>query len=283
MVSEHEKGYSTAIWDFAILGLMVLVFLLAISEVTRGVAIGIGVLVPSGVGLLLLAIGMADRFMKGGTGGPGSSVMYDVATAGLVGVVVLMAISPSTRGVAIALGVGIPWGAGILVFAVVLVMGFVQILSAQRTESNFSSLGPEEERQFVPQERNMRANEKSANMLGFGLGGGLFVLGMIVTVGMYSPCYRYCKHAPTACKTEQQVSTWKASCDTTCGRLEDEANLQLLKPTGEDRKGTAMESVSGKEYVEALDACNFANGAGVTCEKIVEKATAMGLWCPDSK
>lgn len=283
MASEQEKGYSTAIWDFGLIGLMALVFLLAISEATRGIAIGIGVGIPAGLGLLLLVIGMGDRFMKGGAGGPGSSVLFDVLTAGLVAGVILMSLSPSTRGLAIALGVGIPWGAGLLVFAVVLVLGLVQILGAQRSDSDFSSLAPEEERLFVPQERNMRANEKSANMLGFGIGGGLFVLGMIVTVGMYSPCYRYCKHAPTACKTDKAVADWKASCDSTCGRLEGETGLQVLKPTGEDRKGTAMEPVSGKEYVEALDACNFANGAGVTCEKIVEKATAMGLWCPDEK
>jgi hypothetical protein len=209
--------------------------------------------------------------------GSNTTLMVDLAMAALIAVTVLLAISPSTRGMAIGLGIAIPWAIGLIM----LVVGTIDMLlkSSKSGDQDFSSFAPNEERLFVGHERAMRGNSSRANLVGFGLAGAAFALGLFVTMGLYTPCTSFCEHAPTSCNDSQKLS-WKATCDSSCARLEGMSGLSLMKPTGEEHK-LVTQPVSGTEYVQGLSACNFANGAGPACEEVVKRATEMGLWCPE--
>ncbi len=217
--------------------------------------------------------------------GTNTTLLADLGLIALVVIVSLMAILPGTRQFAIALGVGVPWGIGLLVFLIAGAGTLVAFLGRSKSDQDFSSLPPNEERMFVGHEKTMRANESRANLLGFGLAGLAFVLGLVVTMGLYTPCTNFCDHPPPTCK-EGAAQAWKASCEQQCSGLEHQMGLQLLKlapnqdPEAKEKK-MEMASVSGTEYVQALSACSFAGGTGPTCEKVVEKATSMGLWCPE--
>jgi hypothetical protein len=199
-----------------------------------------------------------DEMQKGSN----TTMMVDLAMTALVAVTCLLAIT---------------WGVGLIM----VVVGLIDILmkSSKSGDQDFSSFPPNEERQFVGHERYMRANSSRANLLGFGLAFLGFVAGLGITLGLYTPCTAFCEHAPTSCNDTQKMS-WKASCESTCGRLEAMSGLQVMKPMGEEHKMVTV-PVSGSEYVQSLNACNFANGAGPACEEVVKRATEMGLWCPE--
>lgn len=225
---------------------------------------------------------MSDELPQKGTN---TTLLVDIGIIVVVALVALMAILPATRQFAIALGIGVPWGVGLIAAGVALVGGLLAFLGRSKSEVDFSSLPPNEERMFVGHEKTMRANTGRANLIGFGLAGCAFVLGLAVTLGMYTPCTQFCDHAPPTCK-EGAITQWKASCEQQCGGLEHQMGLQLLKVAASQEadvkeKRLEMVSVSGTEYVQALAACSFAGGNGATCEKVVEKATSMGLWCPE--
>ncbi len=211
-----------------------------------------------------------------------STLMVDLGIGVIVVVTGLLAISPATRPMAIAVGGGIPAGLGV----VVLLYGMFSMVMTRgkASDQDFSSFAPADERAFVGHERFMRSNESRANLLGFGAAGLMFLIGIGITAGLYSPCTNFCDHAPPTCK-ENTLAAWKASCESQCSKLEGTSGLQVLKMKAgqeqEKEKKFEMQPVSGTEYVQALSACSFAGGTGQTCEKVVEKATEMGLWCPE--
>jgi hypothetical protein len=225
---------------------------------------------------------MSDEIMQKDSGN--STMLVDIGIGVIVVVTGLLAISPSTRPLAIAVGGGIPAGLGV----VVLLWGMISnmLTRGKASDQDFSSFAPAEERNFVGHERLMRSNESRANLIGFGAAGGMFLLGLLITVGLYSPCTNFCDHAPPTCK-DNAIAAWKASCESQCAVLERASGLQVLKLAAgqegstEKEKKMEMQPVSGAEYVQALSACSFAGGNGPTCEKVVEKATSMGLWCPE--
>ncbi len=51
----------------------------------------------------------------------------------------------------------------------------------------FSSLPPEEEREFVVFEQRTVEASKSANMIGWGIAGGMLLLTLIIVVGFWAP------------------------------------------------------------------------------------------------
>ncbi len=288
-MSENDKGNSTAMWDFGLLGLIILVFLLALSEGTRPFAIGLGVGVPFGLGVLLLVVAMIDRTTKGKMEMDTSTITMILTVLAMAGVA-LLALSPATRPFAIALGISVAV-IGALIFVIVGAMAAISGLGAARQDHDFSSLPPQEEQLFVAHEHAMLANSKASNMIGFGVAGVVFVIALAITGAGYTPCYKYCKHTPTTCKTDQQVADFKASCESACGNLEGMSGLTLLKPVeggetegegSQAHKKLAPRAVGGKEYVEQLEACNFANGAGETCDEPVKRALGLKLWCPEN-
>lgn len=283
MASENDGSNSTKIWDIATVALMAVVLVMAFSDATRPYAIGIGVFVPMGLGVIAGLLAIIDGFVKGGKSDAGAAtIILDVGMVLLVIAVIGLAISPGTRPLAIAIGIFVPAGGG-LIATLVGMVDYILKHGTSKDDKNFSSLAPEEERSFLGHERFMRANEGRANLIGFGSAGALFVVGMVVTLGLYTPCFKFCQHAPSGCKTEAQLSAFKASCQTSCANLEKMAGLQISRaqPGLEKERRLAMEPVSGTEFVQALEACSFANGAGSTCEKVVEKAISMGLWCEE--
>ncbi len=210
----------------------------------------------------------------------------DFVVVGAIGVVLLLAVGNRTRPFAIAIGVGVP----LLGVVAVGLFGLLQALGRRdhsMGDADFSSLGAAEERTFVGHEKLMRSNSSRANKIGFGIAGAIFVVAVAVVMGLYTPCNKFCEHVPSSCKSDEQARNFKASCEASCGKLESGQGLQLLKTTegvaeGEQKdKKLALQSVSGREFVDALSACSFSNGAGHTCEKVVEKAIEMGLWCPE--
>jgi hypothetical protein len=206
----------------------------------------------------------------------------DVAMVLLVVVVMLMAISSATRPLAIGLGAFVPAGIGVVVLLVAGIDMFMKRGSGTG-DSDFSSFYPTEERAFVTHEKTMRANSSRASFVGFGIAGVLFVLGMIITLGLYSPCTNFCDHAPGSCKTDAAVASWRAGCESACGRLENTPGLSILKSRpNEDSKNATMQPVAGTEYVSTLSACAFSGGNGAVCEEVVKRATSMGLWCPET-
>jgi hypothetical protein len=149
---------------------------------------------------------------------------------------------------------------------------------------NFSSFDPEVERTFVPFERSMRENTKRALTIGFGIGGGLFVLAALVVGFLYTPCSNYCSKPPSSCKADSDIAAFKRNCENACSALEHTSGLKLLHENKDEKTGkseTSTESVSGREYVEALTACAFSGGAGTTCQEVVSNATGRGLWCAE--
>jgi len=217
--------------------------------------------------------------------GSNTTLLIDLSLIGVIVVVALLAIMPSTRPLAIAVGIGVPWGVGLIAGVVGIVGALIASLGRSKSEVDFSSLPPNEERMFAGHEKTMRANESRANTIGFGLAGAAFVIGLIVTMGLYTPCTNFCDHPPPTCK-DATATAWRNSCEQQCAALEHQSGLQLLKvavdqdPTAKEKK-MEMQPVGGAEYVTALSACSFAGGTGQSCEKVVEKATQMGLWCPE--
>ena len=105
--------------------------------------------------------------------------------------------------------------------------------------------------------------------------------GLVITTALYTPCTKFCERPPSGCKTDKQMADFRATCEQSCSALEKQKGLTLWKTTAE--KKMATETVSGGEYVEALVACSFANGAGAACEKVVGNATKLGLWCAEEQ
>jgi hypothetical protein len=220
-----------------------------------------------------------ERAMDEMTAPKGTGTLFvDLGIGALIVVVLLLAISPATRPLAIGLGIGVPWIVGVVSLLLGMIDQFVKRGSGTG-DSDFSSFGPSEERAFVTHEKTMRANGARANLIGFGLAGGLFVLGLLVTGALYTPCTQFCDHPPATCKSDSSVASWRATCESTCSRLESTPGLSLLKG---QQGATSMQPVGGTEYVQALGSCSFSNGAGAICEEVVKRATSMGLWCPET-
>jgi len=227
-----------------------------------------------------------------------ASMVWDIAMVAVIVVCGGLGLLETLRPFSIALGAIIWPGIGVALAAFTLVVSFMTVLGRKSTgDKDFSSLPPEEERSFVVFEKTKRSNASRSNLIGFGIAGAMLLVGLVVTLGMYSPCTAFCERAPSTCKGTE-ADKWKAGCDASCGTLEKSAGLQILRPkastetTAEKDAATAAQTtkektleavaVSGSEYVQALSACSFANGAGASCEKIIEKATSMGLWCTDT-
>jgi len=214
----------------------------------------------------------------------------------LIGITVLgaavlaLALSPSTRPFAIALGGGVPAGLGVIALLVGALDAFMK-RDKSTGDQNFSSFPDAEERSFIVQEKTMRANGHAANVIGWGIAAGGLLLGALIVAALYSPCYQYCQRPAGSCDTEDKASAFKRTCENACASLEKQSGLQVLQPTGNKVKNSegkeetemAMRPVTGTEYLQTLAGCSFAGGAGRVCEKVVENATSLGLWCPEKK
>lgn len=206
----------------------------------------------------------------------------DIALIGLVVVVILMSFSPSLRPMAIGIGIVVPWAGGMIAF-LAYILGAIANRDTSTGDANFSSFFPEQERAFVGHEKRMREISSRASLMGFGIAGTLFVIGLGVTLGMYTPCTNFCDHPPGSCKSDKTMADWRAGCATACARLESTPGMQMLKAkSAENTKETVMTVVSGTEYVEALSACSFSGGLGNVCEEVTKRAVTMGLWCPET-
>ncbi len=225
-----------------------------------------------------------------------SSLVWDIAMVGVIVACGGLGLLETLRPFSIALGAIIWPGIGVILAAFTLVVSFMTVLGRKSTgDKDFSSLPPEEERSFVVFEKTKRGNASRSNLIGFGIAGAMLLVGLVVTLGMYSPCTAFCVRPPSTCKGGD-ADKWKVGCDASCGTLEKSAGLTILRPKASTETNAEKDAnplapkektleaiaVSGSEYVQALSACSFANGAGASCEKIIEKATSMGLWCTDT-
>ena len=218
-----------------------------------------------------------------------SSVLFYYATFAVTALVIgLGAGVASLRPYMIAVGIFVPSGVGLIMF----LLGAIELIqhrSHASGEADFSSLSPEAERAFVVHEKTMRANSGQADKIGWGIAALLFVVGAGVSAGLYTPCTRYCARPPSGCKTDAQIADFKANCENRCRSLEAQNDLHMLRNTGEVQAGKnatrklVKTPVSGSEYVEGLEGCSFAGGAGQICEEVVKRATSLGLWCEEKK
>lgn len=125
-------------------------------------------------------------------------------------------------------------------------------------DADFSSFSPAEERTFLPFERLMQNNGRRAARLGLGLAAIGFVVGSLVVAILYTPCARYCERPPTSCRNDIQSAEWKRTCDSACAGFERQ---------------------HGKDFVETLTGCAFANSTAGKCDVVTKAATSVGLWC----
>jgi hypothetical protein len=148
---------------------------------------------------------------------------------------------------------------------------------------DFSSFDREVEVTFVPFERNMKENEKRAFTIGFGIAGAIGAAAALVVLFLYTPCSNFCTRPPGSCKTDQEISAFKANCEDACRSLEHSSGLKLVHEEKDEtgKSNTVTQDVSGTAYVQALAGCAFGGGAGLTCEEVVKNATARGLWCAE--
>ncbi len=151
---------------------------------------------------------------------------------------------------------------------------------------DFSSFDPDQEKAFVPFEAAMKDNERRANLLGYGIAGGFFVVAALAVVVLYTPCSRFCDRPPAACKTDQEIKAFEANCTSACRALESERGLTIVRETKNDKTGQMedhTDKVDGTEYVDNLASCAFSGGGGLTCEAITKYAATKGLWCLEKK
>jgi len=218
------------------------------------------------------------------------SLIWDLAMLAVIALSGVLGLVEALRPIAIGLG-AVAWP--VFGFGTVVVMMILNaaIGRSGTGDKDFSSMPPEEERSFIVFEKSTRANAKKAMTIALIVGGVMALCGVLVGFVLYTPCTAFCERAPSTCKGSQ-IDTWKAGCSNSCSNLEHQSGLTITKPkkyatAGEADAATSQKEletvgVSGTEYVQALNACSFANGAGATCEKIVEKAVSMGLWCPET-
>jgi hypothetical protein len=171
----------------------------------------------------------------------------------------------------------------------------VACYSLKKTEEHvaelkdFSSFDPEQEKAFVPFEAFMKANEKRANNLGFGIGGGFFLVAALAVVALYTPCSRFCDRPPIACKGDAEIAAFKRSCESSCASLERERGLSIVREvkikTTDNKEAFEgrPDKIDGTEFVDMLASCAFSGGGGATCESITKYATTKGLWCEEKK
>ena len=219
------------------------------------------------------------------------SLIWDLAMLAVIALCGVLGLVEALRPIAIGLG-AVAWPVFGVVTTIAMMILAAAIGRSGTGDKDFSSLPPDEERHFVVFEKTTRANAKSAMTMALIVGGVMAVCGVMVGFVLYTPCTAFCERAPSTCKGSA-IDTWRAACPGQCSNLEHQSGLTVTKPkkyatAGEADAATSQKeletvSVNGTEYVQALNACSFANGAGATCEKIVEKATSMGLWCPESK
>lgn len=212
-----------------------------------------------------------------------SSWYYIVTFAGVLLVMLLGNLAPlgsATKSIAIAIGIFVPSGIGLAMLLLGALERF-QHRGHATGDADFSSWSTVEERAFVGHEKAMRANEGRASAIGWGVAGAMFVLGLLLTWLLYTPCTRLCDRPPGVCTTEKQIADWRAGCASSCAALEKQGGLQLLKHSTEDDKKLSLQPVSGAEYVDSLASCVFANGAGPICERLTGEVTKVGLWCAE--
>ena len=160
---------------------------------------------------------------------------------------------------AIGIGVFVPWVIGLVIFGIAIVSSVLNRGHGDG-QKDFSSFSPAEERAFVGHEQLMRNNSKRAAFVGFGIGGALFLAATGIVFACYTPCSKYCERPPSACKTDAQIATFKANCESSCGTLEKQ---------------------HGQTFVETLTACAFSNSVSGGCEAPTQAAISSGLWCEE--
>ena len=146
---------------------------------------------------------------------------------------------------------------------------------------NFSSFSPEEEKAFVPYEAATRNRARLAAKWGAAVAVGLLIVMTAINLSMYSPCTKFCAHAPSVCK-DADGAKFMEVCDTQCKQLSAQSGLSIVRDVkNEETKETETktEAVSGVEFVTYLEGCSFSGGAGTTCEGVTKKAAELGLWC----
>jgi hypothetical protein len=164
---------------------------------------------------------------------------------------------PTLMVLAIALGTLLPLGLAIGV-AGMAAAAALKNRSHETGDNNFSSLSPDVERAFVPQEKRLLANRAYANLVG-SIGGAVL---LVVVVGnfvlFYTPCSRMCERPPASCRTSEQAAQFMRSCEQSC---------------------SSLRAQRGTELVETLTACASAGATDKNCAEPTRAGIAAGLVC----
>ncbi|HEX2574141.1 MAG TPA: hypothetical protein VH877_31635 [Polyangia bacterium] len=159
---------------------------------------------------------------------------------------------------AIAVGTLVVPGMGVVFALTALVTSIVRGRSTSDGKKDFSSFDPAEEGMFVVHEQWMRKNGQRAGRMGLAAAGGASALAALIIMTCYTPCSKFCERPPSPCKTDQEQKKFRETCEETC---------------------SVAKKQQGKEFVEGLTGCSFANSVSGPCEGLTKKAITMGLWC----